>query len=135
MGRVVSNQIGRHRRDFHFRHSNLTRGFFADEIGVVDRREQATNNASDGRWGNDVDLGTRMTPDKHSGKMLHQRLCHVFECHGIIIDTRSTSRVIVQLDRFSQQGTHRFHPVELIESPEKRKHEVGIMDPIRISII
>ena len=53
-----------------FRESNAAACFFAAQVGIVNGRQQRTENSGNARRIDDVHLGSRMAPDKHTGEMI-----------------------------------------------------------------
>ena len=128
--RIVADERGGHRRHLNLGHRHLSGRLFTDQVRIVDRRKQPPDHAGDRGRRHDVDLRPRMSPDEQPRQMLHQDLCHLLQRLRSLLDPRSSGGVIIERHRFPQQRRHRFHRIELVERPQKRKHEIGIMHPI-----
>ena len=70
--RVVAHERGRHRDGLDLGERHVARRLFADEVRVVDRRQQPADDARDRRRRDDVDLGAGMAPDEHPREVADQ---------------------------------------------------------------
>lgn len=127
---IVADEGSGHGSDFDFGESDLPRGLVADEIRIVDGREESADDAGDGGRGNNIDLGPGVSPDEEAGEMADEIAGDFFECAGFVGEAAFFGGLIIQFHLTSQQGSNGLQGIDLIQSTEKGENEVGIMHPI-----
>ena len=71
-----------------------------------------------------------MAPDEHPFQVPHQLRDDLFERSALAIEAGLARRLVVRVDRRAQDRRLRLEVVDLVEGPQDREHEVGVVDRI-----
>ena len=129
--RVVPHEPRHHSRDRRLGQHQAVRRVVGNQVRVVDGRQQRPDDAGNRRRRDDVDLRPRMPPYRHALELADQLACHLLDAAPFLGQLRPLRRRIVERPRPAEQRHFGFQVVDLIERPEDREDEVGVVLPVR----
>ena len=129
--RLVADEPRDHGRDRRLGQHEAVRRIVGDEVGVVDGGQQRSDDARNGRWGYDVDLRPRMSPDRHALEPADEQVGDVLDAAALLVQLGLLRRRVVQRPRPAEQRHLRLQVVDLVEGAQDGEDEVGVVLPVR----
>ena len=130
-GRVVPDEPRRHGRHGRLGQHETVRRVVGDQVRVVDGGQQRPDDARDRRRRDDVDLRPRMSPDRHAFQLAHQQVGNLFHAAPLLGQRGLLRRRILERARPAEQRDLRLQVIDLVEGPQDREDEVGVVLAVR----